>query len=43
MKRIFTLIVLACLTAADWAQAVTDRASAGSPLTFDEFTALAGT
>lgn len=43
MKRIFTLIALACLTAAGWAQAVTDRASAGSPLTFDEFTALAGT
>lgn len=43
MKKIITLLALFCFITAGWAQVVTDRASAGSPMTFDQFKALAGT
>ncbi len=43
MKKIITLLALFCFITAGWAQVVTDRASAGNPMTFDDFKALAGT
>ena len=43
MKKIFTILCLMALTLGAQAGVVTDRASAGSPMTFAEFQALAGT
>ncbi|MBQ7634723.1 MAG: MucBP domain-containing protein [Bacteroidaceae bacterium] len=43
MKKTFTLLALLCLVLAANAQVVTNRASAGSPMTYAEFLTLSGT
>ena len=43
MKKIFTILCLMALTMGAQAGVVTNRASAGSPMTFDQFKALSGT
>ena len=43
MKKIFTILCLMALTMGAQAGVVTNRASAGSPMTYNDFLALAGT
>ncbi len=44
MKKIYFLLAMLILTVSSaWGQAVTDRSSAGAPMTYDQFKSFAGT